>query len=134
MIMDMWACFSHVNGSQTKDFPSSFKHNKMRYRGDDRLFWSGYHSSTHQGAKEKDRPGMDAFVEDELAKRDEHIFAIIDPHDKDPAELSFRILHILRFPFSYSYGLCGFISYMNVFWKAWVYKQELKFRKRGIGF
>jgi hypothetical protein len=110
--MDMRAAFTRINSSYTKDFPTPLKHNKMRDRGNYRLFWSGHHPPVHQGAKEEDRACLDSFVEDELAQRDKHIFAVIDPHDKDPAELTFRILHIIRFPFWYSYGLCGFISYM----------------------
>jgi hypothetical protein len=80
-----------------------------RYYG---IFRSGYHSPVHQGAKEEDRAGLDTFVTDELVQRNQHIFAVIDPHDKNPADLPFCVLHIIRFPFWYSYGLCGFISYM----------------------
>jgi hypothetical protein len=48
---------------------------------------------------------MDAFFGNEPAHRGKEVFPVIDPYDKDPADLSFRILHIFRFPPNGSYGL-----------------------------
>jgi hypothetical protein len=41
-----------------------------------------------------DRSGLDIFFRDELAQREEHILAIVNPYDKDPANLPFCILHM----------------------------------------
>ena len=65
----------------------------MGDRGYYRLFRPGYHPPVHEGTKEEDRSSTDRFVVDKLAQGDQHILAIINPHDKDPSELAFRILH-----------------------------------------
>jgi hypothetical protein len=110
--MDMRTSFTWINSSYTENFPPPLKQYKMRDRGYYRVFGSGYHPPVHQGSEKKDRAGLDTFVTDKLAQRNQHIFAIVNPHDKNPADLSFRILHSIRFPFWYSYGLCGFIAFM----------------------
>ena len=99
MIMDVRAAFTRINSSYTKDFPTPLKHNKMRDRGYYGIFRSGYHSPVHQGAKEEDRAGLDTFVTDELVQRNQHIFAVIDPHDKNPAESALLYIAYNQIPF-----------------------------------
>src|SRR5208337_393268 len=113
MIMDMRTSLPGIYRTHAEDLPAPFEHYKMRDRGNDRFFRAGNHPPVHQGTEENDRAGTDTLVLDELAKGHEHVFPVIDPHDKDPAELTFRILHKIRFLFWYSYGLCGFISSMT---------------------
>jgi hypothetical protein len=127
MIMDVRATFTRINSSYSKNFPTPLKQYKMRDRGYYGIFRSGYHPPVHQGTEKKDRAGLDTFVIDELVKRNQHIFAVIDPHDKNPPDLPFCILHIIRFPFWYSYGLCGFIFYMIM--AKMVFKLLLNVRK-----
>jgi hypothetical protein len=56
---------------------------------DNRFFRSRHHTPVHQGSEEMDRSGLDILVNDKLAQREEHILAIVNPHDKDPADLPF---------------------------------------------
>src|SRR5512137_1735203 len=99
MVMDMRTALARIDRADTKYLPPAFEHDKMRDRGDDRLFRAGHHASVHQGPEKVDRSGLDILVKDELAQREQHILAIVNPYDKDPADLPLRILHVIRFPF-----------------------------------
>ena len=96
--MDMRAAFSRVDGADAKYLPPAFEHDKMRDRGDDRLFRPVTIRPFIRAPRKWIDPAWIFLSMDELAQREQHILAIVYPHDKDPAELPFRILHMIRFP------------------------------------
>jgi hypothetical protein len=93
MDMDGWPFFSRVYGGKPEEFPSTEDLLVPWGWRDDRFPRPGRNPCGSHGAKEMDDAALDVHRHNKTLDLAGKALAVIDPDRKDPADLSFRVLH-----------------------------------------